>query len=135
MATIRQKIAFAKIVENRGSVSKAMRESNYALATAKNPKNLTESAGFLELCDEIGLTDNFLTKALVADIKAKKGNRKPELELGYKVRGRLKDDADKAKTYNQFNFFEASQSQRAARRILNDEGAGETGLDRVSDSN
>lgn len=53
MATIKQKKAFDKIVENRGNVSKAMREVGYDATTAKNPRNLTESKGFKELMNSI----------------------------------------------------------------------------------
>ena len=43
MATIRQKKALAKIVENGGNVSKAMVEAGYSPMTAKTPQKLTES--------------------------------------------------------------------------------------------
>lgn len=92
MATIKQRIAFPKIVENGGNVSKAMIEANYAPATAHTPQKLTESKGFKELCDEYGLTDDLLVRALVSDIKKKPKNRKAELELGFKVKGKLSDD-------------------------------------------
>ena len=94
MATIKQIKAVEKIIENHGNVSKAMKEVGYKENTAKNPKNLTESDGFKELIEKIGLTDTFLTKALVEDIKKKKQNRKPEIELGFKIRGRLSDKLD-----------------------------------------
>lgn len=89
MTTIKQQKALNKTVENGGNISKAMREVGYSKNTAKNPKKLTESKGFKELCSEKGLTDNFLLNALVADIKAKKGNRRAELELGFKITGKL----------------------------------------------
>ena len=92
MSTIKQKKVLQKIIENHGNVSKSMREVGYSKNTALNPKkNLTDTKGFKELCEEIGLTDEFLTVALVSDIKSKPKNRKPELELGFKVRGRLTD--------------------------------------------
>lgn len=97
MATIKQRKVIKKIVENHGSVSAAMRDVGYAEATVRNPKNLTESKGFAELLDELGLTDEFLTSALVEDIAEKKGNRKPELELGFKLRKRLSDKGDDTK--------------------------------------
>ena len=40
MATEKQKQAIENIVENRGNVSKGMRDAGYAEKTAKNPKNL-----------------------------------------------------------------------------------------------
>lgn len=60
--TIKQKLAAKKIVEYRGNVSKAMREAGYKPATAKNPKNLTESLGWNELMDRHLGDDALLTK-------------------------------------------------------------------------
>lgn len=51
MPTTKQKIALKIIVENRGNVSKGMRKAGYSPATAKNPKNLTESNGWKKLLD------------------------------------------------------------------------------------
>lgn len=98
MATQKQKEALDKIVENRGNVSKSMREVGYTPATAKNPRNLTESQGFIQLCEERGLTEDFLVDALVEDIEKKPQNRKSELELGFKVRGKLTDRPEGNKT-------------------------------------
>ncbi len=53
MATIRQKKAIANLVENRGNVSKSMRDAGYPFVTAKNPKNLTESKAFKDFADSI----------------------------------------------------------------------------------
>jgi len=135
MATIRQKLAFEKLVENGGIASRAMVSINpktnkpiYAQATAQTPSKLTESKGFQELCDEVGLTDNFLTKALYDDIKAKKKNRKPELELAFKVKGRLKEQDEKPKG-NTYNIFIAEQRDRIARRVLARNAGGEGTFD------
>jgi hypothetical protein len=98
MATTKQTQVVDKIVENHGNISKSMREVGYTDATAKNPKNLTNSKGFQQLCEERGLTDNFLVDALVEDIKKKPENRKPELELAFKVKGKLQDRQEGNKT-------------------------------------
>ena len=94
MPTQKQKKALNKIVENGGNVSRAMRDVGYSKKTAKNPQRLTRSLGFIELCEEKGLTDYFLIDALVEDIKTKKGNRKQELELGFKIKGKLTQRTD-----------------------------------------
>ena len=52
MTTFKQKKVLEKIMENRGNVSKSMREAGYSQATAKNPKNLTSSKGWKELIEE-----------------------------------------------------------------------------------
>lgn len=62
MASIRQKKAFDKSMENYGNVSKAMREAGYSKNTAKNPKVLTESKGWKELLEEY-LPESELAKA------------------------------------------------------------------------
>jgi len=48
MSTLKQKNVVVKIIENRGNISKSMRDVGYSKQTAKNPKNLTESDGFAE---------------------------------------------------------------------------------------
>jgi hypothetical protein len=53
MATDKQKRAIQIYVENRGkSVSSAMREAGYSDATAKNPKNLTETQTWKDLLEK-----------------------------------------------------------------------------------
>lgn len=102
MATMKQKIAFGKLLENHGNVYQAMAFAGYSLNTAKNAKELTSSRGFKELAAEIGLTESFLTTALVDDIRAKPTKRHKELELGFKVLGIGHDKAEppSADTYN-----------------------------------
>ena len=126
MATIKQKKALEELVGNGGNVTKAMIAADYSPATANTPSKLTESIGFKELCNEHGLTDDFLIKALVADIKKKKGNRKPELELAFKVKGRLKEKEDEGgNTFNTINIFSDERAARIARRVLNGDSPGE----------
>ena len=90
MATRKQKLALKKIVENRGNVSKAMREVGYDETTAKNPKNLTESKGFKALLKASGLDENLVVESLVEDIKKKRFNRVQELKLGADLLGMTK---------------------------------------------
>ena len=80
------------MVENGGNVSQAMMAAGYTPATAKTPQKLTESQGFKLLCEQRGLTDDFLVDALVEDIKAKPKARTAELQLAFKVIGRLSED-------------------------------------------
>jgi hypothetical protein len=98
MATMMQRRAVKNIVEKRMNFSKGMREAGYSKVTAAKPQNLTLSAGFKELCEEMGLTDELLTKALVDDIKKKPQNRKAELELGFRLKGRLTEEHEGNKT-------------------------------------
>lgn len=91
MATFKQKKTFSKLMENIGtgrrSVSGAMRAGGYSPKTAKTPSQYTSSQGFKELCQEAGLTDNFLIGALTEDIEAKPGRRAKELDMGFKLKG------------------------------------------------
>lgn len=83
---MRQKLVIKKIVENGGNISKSMREVGYSPMTAQDPKKLTSSKGFKELCEQYGLTDELILTSLVDDIKGKPKNRKPELELAAKIK-------------------------------------------------
>lgn len=76
MATERQKIAFDKIMENHGNVSKAMREAGYTNASAKNPKNLTQSKGWVELVEQY-LPDSLLAETHHKGLEAT--TKKPQL--------------------------------------------------------
>lgn len=94
MTTIKQEIALQNMVENGGNMGQAMKDAGYSGNTAKTPQKLTGSKGFIELCEEYGLTENLLLNALVEDIVSKKGNRKAELELGFKIKGLLVQKTD-----------------------------------------
>lgn len=93
MATIKQRKALDNLIENRGNVSKAMRDAGYTEASAKNPSNLTNSVAYQELM-EAYLPDDMLLRALADDIEKKESNRKPELELAFKLKGRMVDKFD-----------------------------------------
>lgn len=61
MATEKQKKAIKNVVENRGNISKAMRDAGYSKKSAKNPKNLTESKSWNQLMDKY-LPDKLLAE-------------------------------------------------------------------------
>ena len=61
MATIRQKEAFKKVMENGGNVSKSMREAKYSPESAHTPQKLTDSKGWKELMAKY-LPDDELVK-------------------------------------------------------------------------
>ena len=115
MATQKQKKALSKVVENGGNVTRAMRDAGYAEATVNNPTNLTASKGFQNLCEESGLTDAMLVDALVEDIRDKKGDRKAELELAFKIKGlfrqiRGSEEATVHVTITQWGSSDTSES-------------------------
>lgn len=106
MATAKQKKALSKMIKNNGNVSKAMREAGYSKYTAKNPKKLTESAGFKELLEK-HLPDTLLmekhAELLNVPMKVrtfKKGDLQLEIEqvdshaiskgldMAYKIKGK-----------------------------------------------
>ena len=76
MATYRQKLVASKIVENRGNISKTMREVGYSSKTAKNPRNLTNSKGWRKL----------LTEYLPDEIIVRKHRELLEAKRIYRVR-------------------------------------------------
>lgn len=118
MATIKQKAAVKKILENTGmAVSTAMSEVGYAPTTAKNPIELTESKGWKELMDEY-LPDKDLLNAPKEALNATKiviSHTEPDKELpdhmirlkaselGLKIKGKLMPEQ-----MNQFNIGEMS---------------------------
>lgn len=72
MATSKQQKALAKIVENGGNVSKAMRDVGYSVNTAKTPQKLTESKAFIEYMEKAGVTDEKLTTVIKEGLDARK---------------------------------------------------------------
>lgn len=133
MATIKQKIAFKEVV-NGSTITRAMKVAGYAESTADRTNKLTRTKGFLELCDSIGLTDEFLTSALHDDIKTKKGKREKELRLAFQIRGRIKGDSDPSTT-NNILIVGGDQAARIARRTIARLSGSEEVLDRLPDSN
>ena len=92
MATLKQKTAVDKLVENSRNTNKKTKgeillESGYSLATAIKPTQVTESEGFKKELKRYGLTEGLVTKALVSDIKAKPRKRFFELNLGAEILG------------------------------------------------
>jgi|TARA_R100001530_G_C4303781_1_gene151194 hypothetical protein len=97
MATIKQKKAIKKIVENGGNISKAMRDVGYSEETAKTPQKLTNSKGWNELMEEY-LPDDVLAKVHNEGLKAFKTDndggksedhptRHKYLDTAYKLKG------------------------------------------------
>lgn len=114
MATAKQKLAVSKMAENGGNVSRAMLEAGYTPVTAATPKKLTTSKGFQELADQY-LPDNMLLEALKEDIESKKGNRKAELELAFKIKGKGGTEPAVGDIYNltiQQNNFDPNKPEQ-----------------------
>ena len=111
MATIKQKKAFNKIVENRGNVSKTMLEVGYDENTAKNPKNLTESDGWKELTKTIKDKEILVKwETLALDIDNVKQDRRLALDAGkeiMKINNRYPKEGNT--TAIQINFKEARE--------------------------
>lgn len=87
MSTIKQKMALAKIVENGGNVTQAMRDAGYSEGSVNNPSSLTRSEGFKALLKASGLDEDLVVSALVEDIKKKPQNRAKELKLASEILG------------------------------------------------
>jgi len=89
MATLKQKAAVKRILENPGiAISKAMREVGYDENTARNPSDLTESKGFQELMGD-RLSDEVLVEAHLSLLQNKYWEAKARgLDMAYKVRGK-----------------------------------------------
>lgn len=144
MATDRQSRALEKMVEygsksrrlKKGVKAKILREVGYSDAVVTQPDKVFASKGFLELCDEVGLTDEFLSKALYADIKKKPQKREKELRLAFQIKGKLKNDGEpgNGNIFN-FNFFGNDQLKRVASRVLDGDSESTRTPNRLQDSN
>lgn len=106
--TIRQKLLVARLVENKGNVSKSMREVGYSAKHAKNPQQITSSPTFQALLDEF-LPEQHLSQKHREFLDAKKiirtyvkgdlketteetdGNAVKALDMAYKLRGKYAD--------------------------------------------
>jgi len=69
-ATPRQRLAVKTLLEEGGSVRRAMLKAGYTPTMAKNPKKLTETKGFKELMEEVGITDLKLAEVLNSGLNA-----------------------------------------------------------------
>lgn len=116
MATEMQKRAVMEMVGNGGTLSGAMRKAGYSENTIHTPTKLTDSDGFRELMDTY-LPEDKLLRALESDIDEKPKNRKAELELAFRLRGRLKEKDAGSPTFN-IAIFSNEQQRRIAERIL-----------------
>ena len=95
--TARQKLAFSnmsEIVGTGGTIKSALLKSGYSKEVAENPAHVIQSKGFQQLCDECGMTDDFLISALMEDIRLMPQNRSRELGIAFKIKGKMVDKAE-----------------------------------------
>ena len=90
--TTKQKRAVELLANSSMSMGKIMIEAGYKPNTAHCPVKLTESKGFIELCEQAGLTREMVLKALADDIKDKPRDRSKEIGQACKVLGLYKAD-------------------------------------------
>ncbi len=80
MATEKQKKAAEKMSENirkekPDPVGKVLQEAGYSESVSESPQRVTESKGFIELMDEMGLSDDALIKKNQQLLDAKRLNQ------------------------------------------------------------
>ena len=90
--TPRQVVAAKNVSENirrakPKPIGKVLVESGYSQEVSETPTKVTESKGFKQALDDMGLTDELIVNALVEDIKMKRGRRTAELALASKIKG------------------------------------------------
>lgn len=86
------------LIENGGHKGKALIDAGYSEVTAQNPKKILETKSMTHALNSAGLSIERLNSYLNEDIEAKKGNRFQELQLAYKLHGKLKDTKEGDKT-------------------------------------
>jgi len=92
MATMKQQKAAELMVENGGNASRAMKDAGYSINTAKTPSKLTQSKAFREILDD-EISDGYLVRILRSELDNSL-NKKPYLELAFKLKGKLKNPKD-----------------------------------------
>ena len=115
MATLRQKALVNKIVENKGNVSKSMREVGYSPASAKNPQYFVTAPAFLELMEKAMPTLHLLKKHneflnsprtikrfkkgdIEEVIEETDSNAVRALDMAYKLKGLYKNNSEVSTT-------------------------------------
>lgn len=100
MATVRQKRAISLVLNDRMSVSKAMKVAGYSPNVYNNPQELTRSKAWLETIEKSGLTDEYLTQRHYQLVKSDKEEIATRaIDLAYKVKGKYDGGTNKT----QFN--------------------------------
>lgn len=90
-ASQKQKKATALVLQGQ-SVSSAMLEAGYTPASAKNPKNLTQTKYFIDIMEKHGVTDDKIAKVLDEGLGAVKNG-----EADYSTRHKYMETALKVK--------------------------------------
>jgi hypothetical protein len=85
---------------------------------SNGPTRVIDSPGVKQAIRDLGLTEEFITNALVEDIKLKPQNRLGELRLGAEVLG-MKEDEDKPqqKSGNTYNIFFSKEIQEGVKDL------------------
>jgi hypothetical protein len=99
------------VVEKGLPPSQAILEAGGSEATAHNPQKVTGSRGYEIALEELGLTRELVTTALVSDINEKPKNRVQELTLASKILGMVKTEAPPPPVTNTYNLFYQPQFQ------------------------
>ena len=94
--SIRQKALALKIVENRGNVSKSMKEVGYSEKYAHNPQQLKATLSWAELLER-DLPDDLLSETAKAGLKATTVDKNGMVVDDYSVRQRYLETSLKMK--------------------------------------
>lgn len=99
MSTIKQQNLARLRLDNPQIEKKQLVElGGYSEAVQKTPSKALESKGYKEALRELGLTEEFITTALVNDIENKPKNRLGELRLGSEILGMTEHQNGGSKT-------------------------------------
>lgn len=150
MATIKQKLAFKKVVKG-STITQAMKEVNYAPSTASRTNKLTRTKGWQELIEK-HISEAALTKVHAEGLKATKRQgvggmvlntekgefghseievpdyavRHKYLETGYKIRGRLKEAEGDTNKILIINVTQSASSRYGTDSSTSQDSGGQT---------
>lgn len=107
--------------ENPLPTGQVLENIGYSKGVSLTPSMVTESAGFKQSLAEFGLTEQFITNALVEDIKAKPAQRHQELKLGADILGMVKrEEKPVSDVKNTYNFIFSPEVQARVNMVNED---------------
>jgi hypothetical protein len=109
MATTKQEIAVARMAENGGNVSAAMRDAGYSAVSSRTPKKLTSSKGYAKLLEKYlpdalllekhheiimspRLKRTFMKGAMIEETEETDPSQVRALDMAYKLKGKYAND-------------------------------------------
>lgn len=112
--TMRHKRVASIIADNDGSIkdmAQVLTRAGYSQTAIDNPQRVLQTKGFRQIADEVGLTKDFILKALQEDIAGKPLQRTGELALASKIHGMLDKSEETEEREIEVSWMQEDTSQ------------------------